>query len=450
MAAGVMNRIVKRLTKAVLSAQGGDIPDGQLLQYFLDRQDEVAFAALVRRHGPMVLGVCRRILGNSHDADDAFQAAFYVLVRKGDTIVPREMVGNWLYGVAYRTAMKARAVLAKRKYKERPVSHMLLNEVPHAEGLDENLWRELQAQLDHELNRLPDKYRVPVVLCDLEGKTRHDVARQLGWTEGTLSGRLARARALLAERLGRRGVALSAATLAVALSGNAATAAMPPTLLNSTVQTATLMATGQLAAAALPGPVSVLMEGVLQAMWWTKLKTAAVILLAVGILGTGLGVASHQAWAYREVLVAPQDQSQVNDDPAVAATQADNADKEDNQKNKKKDGDKKDNEDGQKNNDEKDNKNKNDNNNQKNNKDAKNKNDKDDGQKNSKDAKNKNDKDDKDKNNKNDGDKKKAGDAPTKGKKGDDKGKKPKSGKDEDNKDKKNDDGDKKDKGDKN
>jgi RNA polymerase sigma-70 factor (ECF subfamily) len=431
MAAGVMNRIVKRLTKAVFSAGATEISDGQLLDHFLARQDEVAFEALVRRHGPMVLGVCRRILGNHHDAEEAFQATFYILVRKADSIVPREMVGNWLYGVAYRTAMKARTVLAKRRDKERPLN-MLLHEITPAHGMDENLCRDLQEVLDYELHRLPDKYRVPVVLCDLEGKTRQDVARQLGWTEGTLSGRLARARELLTRRLARRGVAVSAGALVVALSPDAATAALPPTLLNSTVQTATLLATGQLAAAALPGSVAALTEGVIQAMWWTKVKIAAAVVLAAGILGTGIGFASHQAWADRQVTVVPQEQSQVVDDPALAPVQGDTAKEDDGDNNNK--------DDGQENN--KDDKNKNNKDDgQKNNKDDKNKNDKDDGQKNNKNDGNKINKDDKNKNDKNDGDqKKKSGEQPTKGKKDSDR--KDGSKKENKKKDKKDDDDD--------
>src|SRR5262249_49915225 len=157
------------------------------------------FAALLRRHGPMVWGVCRRLLPCTHDAEDAFQATFLVLVRKADSVVPRGRVGNWLYGVAYRTALEARSAASRRRARElqtaRPAH--VTNEQP-----DPDLW----ALLDEELRRLPDNFRAAVVLCDLEGRTRKEAAQQLGWSEGTLSGRLARARELLAKRLTRRGV----------------------------------------------------------------------------------------------------------------------------------------------------------------------------------------------------------------------------------------------------
>src|SRR5262249_2233965 len=149
-----------------------EVTDGQLLERFLARREESAFTALVQRHGPMVLGVCRRLLHNEHDAEDAFQATFLVLVRKAASIVPREMVGNWLYGVAYRTAQEAKAEAARRRAREQQVKDMPPRQAAATERLDE-----LRALLDQELSRLPDKYRVPVVLCDLEGRTRKEAAR---------------------------------------------------------------------------------------------------------------------------------------------------------------------------------------------------------------------------------------------------------------------------------
>src|SRR5581483_10812755 len=137
-------------------------------------------AALVRRHAPMVWGVCRRILGNPHDAEDAFQATFLVLVRRASAIVPRDMVGNWLYGVAHQTALKAKATLAKRRTREKQVSAL-----PEIEVEPQHFQQELRAVLDQELSRLPDKYRVAIVLCDLEGKTRTEAARQLAVPPGT-------------------------------------------------------------------------------------------------------------------------------------------------------------------------------------------------------------------------------------------------------------------------
>src|SRR5262249_4084004 len=158
-----------------------------------------AFAALVRRHGPMVLGVCRRVLHNPHDADDAFQATFLVLVKKASAVVPRELVGHWLYGVAYRTALKAKTLAARRRRPERQV-----REMSRQPAREEEVWNDLRPLLDRELDRLPEKLRALVVLCELEGKSRKEAARQLGLAEGTVSSRLARARVLLAKRLARR------------------------------------------------------------------------------------------------------------------------------------------------------------------------------------------------------------------------------------------------------
>src|SRR5215831_2854286 len=155
-----MTPLLRHLRQAAFRADTGDLSDGQLLERFLSRREEAAFEVLVRRHGPMVLGVCHRVLHNSHDAEDAFQATFLVLVRKAASIVPREMVGNWLYGVAYRTALEASRAMAKRRAKEKQVS-----ECPRRETAND-VWAELRPVLDQELDRLPDKYRVVLVLCD--------------------------------------------------------------------------------------------------------------------------------------------------------------------------------------------------------------------------------------------------------------------------------------------
>src|SRR5262249_2303195 len=134
--------------------------DGQLLERYVRGREESAFAALVRRHGPMVWGVCRRVLGGHHDAEGAFQATFLVLVRKAASVLPREMVANWLYGVAHQTALKARATAARRRGRERQVTAM-----PEPEAARQDLWDDLQPLLDQELSRLPDKYRAVIVLC---------------------------------------------------------------------------------------------------------------------------------------------------------------------------------------------------------------------------------------------------------------------------------------------
>ena len=182
-----LNRVIQRIRAAAAQGGAAGLADGDLLDLFLLRRDDAAFAELVRRHGPMVLGVCRRVLKNPHDADDAFQATFLILVRRGDSVRPRGRVGAWLHGVAYRTALEARRAAAKRRLKEAKAAPRI--EAPV------DVWEELRPALDRELARLPAKYRVPLLACDLEGKTRKEAAAQLGWPEGTVASRLSRARA---------------------------------------------------------------------------------------------------------------------------------------------------------------------------------------------------------------------------------------------------------------
>src|SRR5438552_13041976 len=169
MAANPMSKAVQHLRRAVLLRDGAGLTDGQLLGAFLDQRDEAAFAALVQRHGPMVWGVCRRLLGH-HDAEDAFQATFLVLVRKAASVVPRELVGNFLYGVAHQTALQARRTVARRRAREVQVTVM-----PDTEAAQQDQWLEVKRLLDQELSRLPDIYRAVVVLCDLESRTRKEV-----------------------------------------------------------------------------------------------------------------------------------------------------------------------------------------------------------------------------------------------------------------------------------
>ena len=290
MATGQLGGVIHYLRHIAAPRDGGERTDGQLLEGFLVGRDETAFAALVRRHGPMVLGVCRRLLNHMQDAEDAFQATFLVLVKRAASVVPRDRVGNWLYGVAYRTALEAKAAAAKRRVKERAMRPKVV--------IEQDGWAELQPVLDYELNQLPDKYRVPIVLCDLEGKTRKEAARQLGWPEGTVSGRLARARVLLAKRLTRRGLALSGGALGLVMSQGAASAAVPATLVMTTVRAATGIAAGQAAAGGVvSAPVAALMEGVMKAMLLSKLKNVMAVLAFLGLLGLGVGSAAYQSVA---------------------------------------------------------------------------------------------------------------------------------------------------------
>jgi RNA polymerase sigma factor (sigma-70 family) len=268
---------LKRLRRALAPADGGALPDGRLLAHFVATRDEAAFAALVRRHGPLVLGVCRRLVRHSQDAEDCFQAAFLVLAQRAGSVRAGSLAG-WLYGVAYRVCLRCRRGNSRRRARERQVGQMPQPEVAPPEPQD---WRPL---LDQELMALPEKYRAAVVLCDLEGKARREAARQLRLSEGTLSSRLARARALLAGRLSRRGVALSGAALAASLAGGAA-AAVPAPLVLSTAKVAALMAAGQSAAV---GPhAALLMHEVQKGMLMAKLKVCAALAAVAVVLGAG-------------------------------------------------------------------------------------------------------------------------------------------------------------------
>src|SRR5262245_61986032 len=251
------------------------LTDRQLLEGYLSRRDELAVAALVHRHGAMVWGVCRRLLGNHHDAEDAFQATFLVLVRRAESIVPREMVANWLHGVARQTALKARATAAKRAGRERQVTEM-----PEPTVARQDLWHDLQPIVDEELSRLPRKYRAVIVLCDLEAMTREEAARQLGVPAGTVAGRLARARAMLGRRLARHGLATAGGIFAVGLVQNAAAAAAPSSVVANTIRAA--------AGGAISTPVAALTQGVLRTMLLNKLTvTTVVVLIALAIVGGG-------------------------------------------------------------------------------------------------------------------------------------------------------------------
>jgi RNA polymerase sigma factor (sigma-70 family) len=274
MPTGPRNGVLHRLRRAIL-ARPDALSDGQLLERFLRRRDELSFAELVRRHGPMVLGVCQRILGQHADAEDAFQVTFLTLARKGGSVVPGGAVGNWLHGVADRTARKARVAAARRRVKERQAA----GRPPQPPADAPADWLPL---FDRELRRLPDHYRLPVVLCELEGRPRPDVARQLGIPAGTLSSRLAMARKLLADRLRRRGLA-PAALAGLALAGEAP-AAVPPALAAGTVRAAL----NQPAAAPAAPPAPGTLKGKL-AMLPNRLKIAAVVVVGV-VVGAVFGV----------------------------------------------------------------------------------------------------------------------------------------------------------------
>src|SRR5262245_16298201 len=224
MAEPPLSRAVRGLRHLVGGSGALERSDGQLLTQFATRRDEAAFAELVRRHGPMVLGTCRRVLGNAHDAEDAFQATFLILARKAAGAVRYQTVGGWLHEVAYHVALRQRARTGRRQQHERQGV-----KVPAQQTMTDLERRELRQVLDEELRRLPEKYRTPLVLCYLEGRSNEEAARALACPVSTLGWRLGRGRELLRGRLLRRGLALPAAAVGAALAEQAS-AALPPAL----------------------------------------------------------------------------------------------------------------------------------------------------------------------------------------------------------------------------
>jgi RNA polymerase sigma factor (sigma-70 family) len=284
MATNTLNGCIERLRRGALLRDEGGLTDGDLLAAYVARRDEAAFATLVRRHGPMVLGVCRRILHNDADAEDAFQATFLVLVRKAATIRTRTRVSSWLHGVAHNTALKARAMNRRRQGKEREARALSKGQAA------EELWQQAQTLLDEALRGLPDKYRVAIVLCDLEGKTIKEAARQLACPQGTVATRLARGRALLTRRLSRHGLTLSAGTVAAVLSEGAVSASVPASLTGATVKAAITVAARHATTGIVSARVVTLSERVLKAMLLTKIKVASAVLVVLGVLGVAAGL----------------------------------------------------------------------------------------------------------------------------------------------------------------
>lgn len=286
MAIGSLDRLVLHLRRVTVRGEHQHLGDGELLGLFLDQSGQSAFETLVIRHGPMVLGTCTRVVGNEHDAEDAFQAVFLVLVRKGHDLRNRENIGDWLYGVAHNIALKARENALRKQRKERLVALK-----PDALISADNDWQELRDILDEELIRLSAKCREAIVLCDLEGKSRQETARQLGIPEGTVSSRLTTGRRQLAERLARRGLSLSGGTLATLLAQNAASASVPLPLVASTVKTAATVAAGFTTAGVVSATVAALTKGEITAMFVAKLKNltafALAFVLAVGLVFVG-------------------------------------------------------------------------------------------------------------------------------------------------------------------
>src|SRR5262249_13124338 len=247
MASGQLRNVIRQLCQAIGKSEADDLTDRQLLERFAARHDEAAFAVLVRRHGPLVLGVCWRLLHDWHDAEDAFQATFLVLARKAAAVRWRDSVSNWLYEVAYRVATKARTDAGRRRGHERRAAKetRFLGKTGLLTPNRDAAWRELCGVPDEELHRLPERYRAPLLLCYLEGQTQDQAAHRLDWSLRTLKRGLERAGQLRRRRRPRRGWPLPAALIVAGLSQSGATAAVPAALAYPTVQAALRIAAGQ-------------------------------------------------------------------------------------------------------------------------------------------------------------------------------------------------------------
>ena len=267
------------------------LPDGQLLERYVATRDEHAFAALVERYGPLVFAVCQRVLRQAQDAEDAFQATFLVLARRAPSLDGRRPLANWLHAVAYRTSVKARQSAARRRAHQ--LQLLSLATVPAPE---EKPWIELRPLLDEELNRLPEKYRAPLVLCFLEGKSHQQAARELGWPSGSMSRRMNRARELLRRRLARRGLTLSTGLLFLLIARNAGAATVSKTLAGLTTQAALAFRAGQ---AAISSQAASLAE---EGLGTSALTGAAkggswmITLVLLAVIGTTSGILTHQVW----------------------------------------------------------------------------------------------------------------------------------------------------------
>jgi RNA polymerase sigma factor (sigma-70 family) len=309
-----LHAVLHYLRKVSDSGETAELSDGQLLERFRQRRDETAFAALLERHGPLVLGVCDRILHNPHDSEDAFQATFLILVRKAHAIAKCGSVASWLHGVAHRIAVRLKDDIARRRQRERRAQRP-----PAPDLLEEVVWCDLRSMLDQEVLRLPDRCRGPFVLCYLEGKTNEEAARLLACPKGTVQSRLAHARELLRAALARRGLTLSGGLLATMLPRPTATAASAA-LTASTIR----MALAMLARGAEMGVIStrvlMLVEGALNSMLLSKIKAVVGVVLVVGVLVAGVGM---PGWVYQMQAVQSAPSAESASARASAARQLD-------------------------------------------------------------------------------------------------------------------------------
>jgi RNA polymerase sigma factor (sigma-70 family) len=283
MATASMSSFLRRLTRSMAAETVRDQSDRHLVERLVAGRDEAVFEAIVRRHGPMVHNVCWRVLQHEQDTEDAFQATFLILAQQLRSVRRHASLASWLHGVAHRVALKALARAAtRRRHEQKSATEKL--------PPDGVLWRELRDVLDAELAHLPEKWRLPLVLCYLEGQTQDEAAEQLHWSQRTLRRRLAEAKAALARRLTRRGFVWPDAASAVLLSECLAPAALAPGLISSTLQAAACIATRQAAlTTAVSANVAALTQGVLKTMFVSKIKmaTAALVLLTALAVGAG-------------------------------------------------------------------------------------------------------------------------------------------------------------------
>ena len=283
----VQSSLVRLFTEGTMTGVG----ESQLLERFLAHADQAAFETIVRRHGPMVLAVCRRILSDPNDIDDAFQATFLVLVKKARSIRNHAVLGTWLHGVARRVAVRGQSDSRRRQAREHGGSDMTAWQDPRASDDDA---AELWAILDEEVTRLPERYRSALVLCDLQGQTHEQAAAQLRCPVGTVKSRLARARDRLRSRLARRGIVSSAAILASALAPEPASAVTTELLASTLGAAARFLANREVAAGAVSVAIASLVDGTLRSMSMSALKSGIVILTTAGVVATGAGVFGYQ------------------------------------------------------------------------------------------------------------------------------------------------------------
>lgn len=316
--------VLRYIRRMVEPNQAGQVSDEILLNRFISQGDECAFASLVERHGPLVMGVCGRMLHDVHDAEDVFQATFLVLVRKAGSIARPECLAPWLYGVAYRTALRARSQSAKRRFHERQVA-----ESQHLEIEMDFIWRDLRPILDEEIHRLPHSYQAPLVLCYFAGKTKEEAARILGLPLGTVSSRLARAREKLRARLTGRGLGLSLGLLTSALASKALVASVSASLVETTTQAGLALAAGHsLTAGVVSLKVASLTHSMVKSMFLFKLKMAAVGLAAALIVGSGAGMVTYRTTAAQDQKADPSLEDRLRDEIARLKKELDRAEKE--------------------------------------------------------------------------------------------------------------------------